>query len=41
MSYCKVLTVQTRYFAWLEEQLHSGAQLSEYAAADQLEAYRK
>ena len=29
-----------RYFAWLEEQLTSGARLSESEAADQLEKYR-
>ncbi|KAF9788041.1 Creatinase/aminopeptidase [Thelephora terrestris] len=29
-----------RYFAWLEEQLHNGAVLSESGAADQLEKYR-
>lgn len=29
-----------RYFAWLEEQLESGAQLTESQAADQLEKYR-
>lgn len=29
-----------RYFAWLEEQLEQGAELSESTAADQLEKYR-
>ncbi|KAI5120596.1 hypothetical protein M0805_008073 [Coniferiporia weirii] len=29
-----------RYFAWLEEQLNAGAQLSESEAADKLEGYR-
>ncbi|KAL0957997.1 hypothetical protein HGRIS_000173 [Hohenbuehelia grisea] len=30
-----------RYFAWLEEQLNNGVELSESQAADQLEKYRK
>jgi hypothetical protein len=34
-------TLQVRYFAWLEEKLQSGAKLTEYQAADQLEAFRK
>ena len=29
-----------RYFAWLEEQLSSGVELSEVQAADKLEDYR-
>lgn len=29
-----------RYFAWLEEQLDNGEQLSESKAADKLEEYR-
>ena len=29
-----------RYFAWLEEQLNQGVELSESQAADQLEKYR-
>ncbi|KAJ9091009.1 hypothetical protein QFC19_009305 [Naganishia cerealis] len=29
-----------RYFAWLEEQLHSGAKLTEFEAATKLEKYR-
>lgn len=29
-----------RYFAWLEEQLDAGKELSESQVADQLEKYR-
>jgi hypothetical protein len=29
-----------RYFAWLQEELEKGAQLSEYEAAEKLEAFR-
>lgn len=29
-----------RYFAWLEEQLHNGAEISESQGSDQLEKYR-
>jgi Xaa-Pro aminopeptidase len=29
-----------RYFAWLEEQLNRGVELSESQGADQLEKYR-
>lgn len=31
---------QARYFAWLEEQLHNGAKLTEFEAAIKLEEYR-
>jgi hypothetical protein len=30
-----------RYFAWLEEQLNSGSELSESQGADQLEKFRR
>jgi Xaa-Pro aminopeptidase len=32
---------QARYFAWLEEQLHAGVKLTEFEAAERLEAYRR
>lgn len=29
-----------RYFAWLQEELEKGSQLSEYEAAEKLEGFR-
>ena len=40
-AYLKDGIAQTKYFKWLEEQLMSGAQISEMEAADQLVEFRR
>lgn len=40
-AYLKDGIAQTKYFKWLEEQLQSGAQITEMEAADQLVEFRR